>query len=62
MTSRAKRDEVAGIYKCERCNRYEGNVDGEQRLKGETQGGTYHNDKPGQNERDGEGIEREVPM
>ena len=30
--------------------------------KGETQGGTYHNDKPGQNERNGEGIEREVPM
>ena len=34
MTSRAQRDEVAGIYKCERGNRDEGNVDGEQRLKG----------------------------
>ena len=31
MTSRAKRDEVAGIYKCEKCNRYEGNVDRERR-------------------------------
>ena len=39
MTSRAQRDEVAGVYKCERGNRDEGNVDGEQRLKGETKAG-----------------------
>ena len=31
MTSRAKRDEVAGIDKWEKCGRYEGNVDRERR-------------------------------
>ena len=30
MTSRAQRDDVAGIYNCERCNRNEGNADGER--------------------------------
>ena len=30
MTSRARRDDVAGIYSCKRCNIHEGNADGER--------------------------------
>ena len=58
MTSRAKGDEVAGIDKCDKCGRDEGNVDRERREEGKALGGTCHNDKPGQNGRNGEGIER----
>ena len=39
-------------------DRCEGNVDRERREEGEALGGTCHNDKPGQNGRDGEGMER----
>ena len=30
MTSRARRDDVAGIYNCKWCNINEGNADGER--------------------------------